>query len=184
MLKELPIVCILIHVIKNNIFMNKRFLILFFTLFSLCCFSQNEINKSETLYLYVPNNAFIGGVLGYKAYFTIASKDKRFSHDNYYFYINYGSLDYKSLYNLGEEISVNSIEQINPGKLFKDLDYCELHSALSLYKRIYIVTDIPKSKLKSESESSKKYMKWLVDYSGSIKNVVHTNMTGKNLIDD
>ena len=130
------------------------------------------------------NDRFIGDILAYKAYFSLPSGDERFQGDNYYFKIGFRSLDYKSLYSLGKPVNIDSIDYINPYIHFKDKTNCELHTELSLYKRIFIITDIPPSKLEKEKDKSKKHIIWYSKYHGTLKNIVHTNMTGKILLED
>jgi len=148
-------------------------------------YSQNKKeNHFEDIYIYVKNDHFIGDALGYKAYFGLKNKDERFMADVYHFKIDYKSLDYQSLYSLGKPININSIDYITPIEYFKDKSNCDLHTELSLYKRIFIITDIPKNKLKKQKGKMKKHIIWQATYAGSIKDIVYTNMTGKILLED
>lgn len=147
-------------------------------------FSFSQEKKYDEVYIYIENDQFIPDILGYKAYFSLPSEDKRFQSDNYYFRISFPTLDNQSLYELGESIDIETVKWINPYKYFEEKSNCDLHSLLSLYKRIYIVTDIPKNKLKNLKDKSKKYIMWYTHYAGTIKNIVHTNMFGKILLED
>ncbi|PSG89940.1 hypothetical protein [Aurantibacter aestuarii] len=164
--------------------MKKSIIIISLLLVSVLVTAQDKIRNSNELYIYIENTNFISGVLSYNAYFSIPSIDKRFQGDNYYFNIDYRGLDYKSLFSLGNVIDINTIEYVNPITEFKSMSNCELHNLLSLYKRIYIITDIPKSKLISNKDSSKKHILWYTNYNGTQKDVVHTNITGQNFIDE
>jgi len=161
----------------------KIIITLFLSFYSLITFSQEKYD--EPLYIYVRNSDFWPELLAYKAVFGIKSKDKRFQSDNYYFKISYHDIDYQSLYSLGTPINKDGINYIKkPDKYFKDYSNCELHNMFSLYKRIYIVTDIPKHKLAKEKDKSKTYIMFYASYAGTQKNIVYTNVTGRDFIDD
>ena len=163
---------------------NKKIVyIILLVLISSSIHSQNkEESNYDDIYIYVKNDRFIGDVLGYKAYFSLYSPDERFQADNYYFKIDFRSLDYESLYNLGKPINIDSINYIDPYVHFKGKTNCDLHTELSLYKRIYIITDIPHSRIRNKED--KKHIIWHTTYAGTLKNIVHTNMTGKILLED
>lgn len=155
-----------------------------FFLFNLCfviSFSQ-EINKTEDLYIYVDNSSFVIDDLGYHAYFNIKSNDVRFKHDTYLFKIESPSLEREKLIDLGEIKTKDMIDFLNPKLVFKDLSNCELHLKLSLAKRIYIVTSLPSSNI--NNIKSDKYIVWYVNYDGTLKDVIFTNMTSKNLLEE
>jgi hypothetical protein len=164
--------------------MKKIVYLLFVGLFFTSGYSQEKNKKKEDIYIYVNNSRFIGAVLGYKAYFSITSNDKRFQSDNYYFKIPFHGLDYQSLYSLGTPTNLDNIDVVKPEDYFKNKTNCELHTEFSLYKQIYIITDIPKHRFKHGKNKTKKYIMFYAKYRGSVKNIVHTNMTSKNLIDE
>lgn len=123
----------------------------------------------------------------YKAVFTINSEDERFFNDNYYFDIWYRGLDFQPLYELGEKIDIDTVNYVTAKYFFKGKTNCELHTELSLLsknrKEIVIVTKIPDSPLLTEKgivdgdNTTPEYMAWYATYSGTQKNVIHTQMT-------
>ena len=126
--------------------MKKLIFSIIFSISILTSFSQG--NSDDKLYIYVNNKSFWPAMLGYKAVLGIKSIDKQFSHDNYYFKISYHGIDYQSLYSLGNTINTDSLDYIkNPIKYFENLTICEVHTKLSLYNQVFIISEIPKSKL-------------------------------------
>ena len=149
-------------------------------------FSYSQENKKiyDDIYIYVDNSNFIGDVLGYKAYFDLKSRDSRFQSDVYHFKIDFKAVDYQSLYSLGKPINIESVNYINPKETFKNKSNCDLHTELSLYDMIFIITDMPKTKLSKEKDNSKRHLMWFVKYAGTIKDVIYTNMSGKTLLEN
>lgn len=164
--------------LKMNKILYSLLLVLFFST------NYAQKNNSEDIYIYIDNQYFIGDVLGYKAFFFMPSEDVRFKSDNYYFKIDFGGLDYKSLYSLSKPIDIDTINIITPKEYFKKKSNCEVHTELSLYKRIYVVTTIPESKLKKAVDKTKKYIVWETTYAGTLKNYIYTNPTNKILLED
>jgi hypothetical protein len=149
-------------------------------------FSQEKKENFENIFILTDNSNFIGELLRYKAVFYIKSEDKRFSHDNYYFDIWYKGLDSESLYELGEKIDINTVNYVTAKDFFKGKTNCELHTELSLLRKnktgIIIITKIPDSPLLTEKGivdgdySTKEYMAWPATYSGTQKDVIHSQM--------
>jgi hypothetical protein len=156
---------------------------LILSFFLTTAFSQKS-NNDDDIYIYINNKNFIGDALGYKALFYMSSEDKRFQSDNYYFKIDFTELDYQSLYSLGTPIDISALNYIVPKDYFKDKSNCELHTELSLYKRIYIITDIPENKLIKEKDKSKKHIIWYTTYAGTLKDYIYTSASGKTLLED
>lgn len=149
----------------------------------LISFSQDI--SDDKLYIYINNKSFWPALLGYKAVLGIKSNDERFSHDNYYFKISYRTLDYQSLYSLGEAINIDTLDYIkDPIEHFKDLTVCELHTKLSLYNQVFIISEIPESKLELLEDKSKRYIMWSAQYSGTNKDVTWVNPGKKPLIEN
>lgn len=141
--------------------------------------------ENDKLCLYVKNKDFWPANQGYRAVLGFKSKDKRFSHDNYYFKINYIDLDYQSLYSLGFPVNIDKIKYIdNPIEYFKGNTNWQLHEKFSLSKSIFIVTEIPEIKLEKEKDKSKTYIMFSATYIGTQKNATWMNNTGKNFIED
>lgn len=157
------------------------FIVLIF--YSSTLLSQED--KQDKLYIYINNKSFWPAMLGYKAVIGIKSKEREFSHDNYYFKISFNDLDHQSLYSLGTTINIDSLDYIkNPVKYLENLSVCEVHNKLSLYKQVFIITEIPKSKLDKEEDKSKKYIMWSAQYAGTNKDVTWVNPTNKPLIEN
>lgn len=155
-----------------------------FSLLFVFSFLASSGQKDNSIYLKVNNNSFWPAFLGYKAVLGFKSKDDRFRHDNYYFDITYNTLDHQSLYSLGIPININAIDYIdNPLEYFKDLKPYELHERFSLYKNIYIITEIPKDRLLMLKDKTKTHLMFSTSYGGTQKNVTWINNTGKKLID-
>lgn len=147
-------------------------------------FAQQKRDNNK-LYIYVNNNDFWPAILGYKAVFAIKSKDKRFSHDNYFFKISYTTVDYQSLYSLGTLTDISDLDYVEkPSEYFSELSVCELHDKLSLYNEIFIITEIPKSKLDKQVDKSKTHIMWSARYDGTLKDFTWVNPTHKNFIDE
>lgn len=162
--------------------MKKYFYLILISLFFLNTYSQN--NKINDLYIYVPNQNFTASFLGYKAYFFLESQEEDFNHDTYFFNINFPDLDHKDLFKIGNIVDKNSINYIKPISYFKNKAFCEMHLELSGYVRIFIVTDFPNAHKEAGKPYKNKLVLWHSNYSGSMKDITFTNMSGKNLIDN
>lgn len=128
--------------------------LIFLILLIIFTFSTSLKEDSEATYLLISNKNFTPDLLGYKAFFSIKSTDKRFQGDVYKFRIDYKSLDYQSLYSLGTLVDLDTIHYLQPEKAFKSISNCELHEKLSLLKNAYIITELPNT----TNNSKKEYM--------------------------
>ncbi|WP_223033142.1 hypothetical protein [Hanstruepera marina] len=146
--------------------------------------AQNYKTAFDEIYIFINNKNFRHDVLGYKAYFDTKSDDKRFQSDNYSFRIDYKTLDYISLYNLGKLVNKDSISYIDPLDYYKGKTNYEIHIELSLYKRIYIVTNLPEKMLIENPELHNKLIIWSTSYAGTVKDVSYMSYSGKNLLED
>ncbi|WP_034061011.1 hypothetical protein [Lacinutrix jangbogonensis] len=144
------------------------------------CFSQQEIysekklfiqnNSIEDVYIFIDSRNFFGSKGEYRTHFSIISKDSRFSHDNYNFIILDPKLEERNIYQIGEQINIDSINYITPNEYFKDKSFIETHNELSLIKnqkRIFIITYI---------NDRKKHMAWNAKYDGTIRDVTYTQL--------
>ncbi|HET8885299.1 MAG TPA: hypothetical protein VFM70_03000 [Salinimicrobium sp.] len=132
--------------------------------------------------IYIMTNYFTQDFLGYKAYFDIKSTDLRFTHDTYFFRIDFPDIDYSSLYSLGKPVNIDSIEVMEPKQFFYNKSNNFIHTELSLWEkenntRIFIVAEIPSSRLRRQADKSKKHMIWDVDYVGTMKEFYQMLMT-------
>ena len=78
-------------------------------LLSQSIFAQ-EKTEFKDIYILSDSESFTGELLRYRAIFYVKSEDEQFSHDNYYFDINYHDLNDIPLYKLGKLIDIKSIE--------------------------------------------------------------------------
>jgi len=165
--------------------MKKIFAIILLVLLSQSIFAQ-EKTEYKDLYILSDSESFTGELLRYRAIFYVKSEDERFSHDNYYFDINYHDLNDIPLYKLGKLIDINTIDYINSKDFFKAKSNCELHEELSLMHkngtRIFIISKLPDSNLLRKEGvidndyKTDEYMVWFANYSGTRKDVMHTQM--------
>ncbi|NQY28340.1 MAG: hypothetical protein HRT69_02605 [Flavobacteriaceae bacterium] len=149
-------------------------------------FSQEKKEDFEYIYILTNRSNFIGELLRYQAVFYVKSEEESFLHDNYYFDIRYKGLDFEHLYELGEKIDIDTVNYVTAKDFFKEKTNCELHRELSLLRKnrkgIVIVTKIPDSPLLTEkgvvdgNYNTKEYMAWPATYSGTQKDVMHTQM--------
>lgn len=153
---------------------NKVFYIILFYLLPTVCFSQEE----ELFILLDHRNIIPAPYNDYKAFFVIESKDPRFDFDVYNFYILKKNFGKQSLYDIGKEVSLDTIHYINPSH-FNQQSACETHIELSLKKQINIVSKIHNEKLVKKKDEKPKYMVWDVIYYGTLKDLVYTDTSKK-----
>lgn len=165
----------------------KKILIILLGLFLQSIFAQQK-TEFEDIYILSNSANFTGQLLGYRAFFSVKSEDEQFSHDNYYFDINYHDSNDSPLYKLGKLIDIKSTDYINSEDFFKGKANCELHAELSsMYKkrqRIFIICKLPdsillrKEGILDNDYDTDEYMVWFASYSGTRKDMVHTQ-TGR-----
>lgn len=153
-----------------------------FIISTINCFSQIEtvsVSKRATqndsikdVYLYIDSRNFFGSKGEYKTSFSIKSKDPRFSHDNFNFYILDNQLEERNIYSIGKYINKDLLDYVNPNDYFENKSILEIHDELSLLsiknnKRIFIITYVQRKQI---------YMVWEAKYAGTIRDVTYTQL--------
>lgn len=135
-----------------------------------CSISAFSQQTKKEMYLLIDNETqIIAEESGYTFTLYIKSKDQRFSHDVYTFFVNYDGFEIKPLKELAKPISLDTINAIKQVDFFNNNSACQSHEELSL-KKIFLVKEISK-KDKSELQ---RYKYWVAVYSGTQKDILKT----------
>jgi hypothetical protein len=140
-----------------------------FIFFSSTILFSQEYKKD--LYLLIDNNTqIIAEGNGYTFTLYIKSKDQKFSHDVYTFYINNDGFEIKPLKDLAKPISIDTLNLNKQFDFFNNNSACQSHEELSL-KRIFLVKEVQKE----NKSNNMQYRCWPVIYAGTQKDIIKTS---------
>lgn len=145
--------------------------------------SQINIAQSDTLYIMVEKPIFGSNCYGATGTgFSLVSKDKNYYNDYFAFTIQNakgidekGDFEYYTLKETRKKIDVSTISHETILSLSKNKEWWEIHNAISLYKKIYLLEK--KENTEHNKNNNVLYFIMPMKYEGTRKNIIPTDLS-------